>query len=79
MLLKLFSQEPLFCNTRHFVHSSVSLVKGDCSLHIVKHVCTLCNIFSAESVLEQGIKTVHVLIGETKCIQYMWQFLNFSK
>ena len=71
MLLKLFSQEPHFFNTLHFVHSSVSLVKGDCSLHIVKHISTLCNKFSAESVLEHGTKTVHVLIDEPKCIQFL--------
>ena len=71
MLFKLFSQEPLFCNTRDFVHSSVSLVKGDCSLHIAKQFSTLCINVSAESVLEQGIRTVHVLIGETECIQFM--------
>ena len=68
ILLKLFS---LFCNTRHFLHSSVSLVKRDCSLHIVKHISTFCHFFSIEAVLEQGIRTFHVLISETKCIQFM--------
>ena len=71
MLFKLLSQEPLFCNTRHFVHSSVPLVKGDYSLHIVKHKSNLCKNFDIEAVFEQGVKTVHVLIGETKCIQFM--------
>ena len=79
MLFKLFFQEPLFCNTRLFVQSSVSLVKEGCSLHIVKHISTLCKNFSTEAVLEQGIKRVHVLMGETKCIQFMKQFLNFSE
>ena len=66
MLFKLFSQESFSCNTGHFVHPSVSLAKGDCPLHIVKHIFTLCNNFSDESVLKQGIKTAHVLIGEKK-------------
>ena len=55
VLFKLFSQDPHFCNTRLFVHSSVSLVKSDCFLHIVKHISTLCNNFPAESILEQSI------------------------
>ena len=44
-----------FCNSGHFVHSSDFLVERDCSPHIVKHISTHCNNFSAESVLEQGI------------------------
>ena len=71
MLFKRFSQEPLLCITRHFVHPSVSLLKGECSLHIVRHISTLCNNFSIEAVLEQGIQTVDVLIGEAECIQFM--------
>ena len=71
MLFEPISQECLFCNIRQFVYSSVSLVKRDCSLHIVKHISTLGENFCVGAVLEQGIKTVHVLIGETKCIQFM--------
>ena len=71
LLFKLFSQERHFCKTRHFVQPSVSLVKRECSLHIFKHNFTLCKNFAIEAVLEQGIETVHMLIGETKSIQLM--------
>ena len=55
MLSKLFSQEPLFWNTRNFVHCSVYVVEGDCSMHIVKHISSLYNNFAAESLLERRI------------------------
>ena len=71
MFFVLFSQESLFCNARHSVNSLVSVIKVNRSLHVIKHSSTLWKIFYAQSVLEQGIQTVHVFIGETKCIQSM--------
>ena len=47
------------------------MVKEDCPVHIVKHISTLRIKFPIEAVLEHGIKTVHVLIGETKGNQFM--------
>ena len=71
MFFVLFPQESLFCNARRSVHFLVSVIKVNCSLHVIKHLSTLCNNFSTESVLEKCIQTVHVLIGETKCIQLL--------
>ena len=71
MLFELFSQQPLFSNTRHFVYSSVSLLKAECSLQFVKHISNIGKNFPFEAVLEQGIRTFHVLKVETKCIQFM--------
>ena len=65
----LFPQEPFFCNARHSVHSLISVIKVSCSLQVIKHLSTLCNIFSTESILEKCIQAVHVLIGEAKCVQ----------
>ena len=61
----------LFFAILGILSTPVSWVKGYCSLHIVKHISTLCNNFSIEAVLEQGIKAVEVLIGETNCIEFM--------
>ena len=48
------------------VYSLVSVIKVNCSLHVIKHLSTLCKNFSTESILEKCIQTVHVLIGEDK-------------
>ena len=71
MLFKLFAQGHHFLKYSAFGHSSTSLFKGNCSLLLARHISTLCKSFSAESALGQGIQTVHVLMGETKCIQFM--------
>ena len=71
MLSELFPQESLLCNARHFVHSLVSLNKVNCSLDVIKHVSILCNNFSTESIIEQCIQTIHVLIGEAKRIHLL--------
>ena len=70
MFFVLFPQESLFCNARLSVHSLVSVIKINCSLHGIKHLSTLCN-FSTEQILEKCIQAVHVLIGEAKCIQFL--------
>ena len=71
MFFVLFPQESLFCNARHSVHSLVSVIKVNCSLQVIKHLSTLCNNVSTESILEKCIQTVHVLIGEAKCVQFL--------
>ena len=71
MLFVLFPQESLFFNARHSVHSLVSVIKLNCSLHVIKHFSPLCNNFSTESIFEKCLQTVHVLIGEVKCIQLL--------
>ena len=50
--LVLFRRESLFCNARHSVHSLVSVIKGNYSLHDMKHLSFLCNNFPTESILE---------------------------
>ena len=65
MFFVLFPQESLFCNARHSVHSLVSVIKVNCSLHVIKHLSTLYINFFTESILEKCIQTVHVLMGET--------------
>ena len=71
MFFVIFPQESLFCNAQHSVHSLVSVIKVNCSLHVIKHLSTLCNNFSIESILEKCIQTVHMLMGEAKCIQLL--------
>ena len=66
-----FFFKSLFCNARHSVNSFVSLIKVNCSLHVIKHLSTLWNNFSTESILEKCIQTVHVLKGEAKRIQLL--------
>ena len=51
----LFFSKASFLQYSAFCPFFCFLVKKDCSLHFVKHVSTLCNLFPAESVLQQGI------------------------
>ena len=69
MLPVVFPQESLFRDAGQSVRSSVSLIKKDCSLQIIKHLTTFDNNISTESIIEQRIETVHVLISETQCVQ----------
>ena len=64
-------QEFLFRDAKHSVHSSVLVVEMNCSLHIIKELYTLDNNFATEAVLEKGVKTVHVLVVETECVQFL--------
>ena len=68
--LNFFLESLYFYNTRHLVHSCVAMMKRDCSLHVLEHISALWNTFSFERVFEQGIRTVHVLIVETKMYQF---------
>ena len=71
MFLVLFPREFLFCDAGHSVHPLVCLNKKDCSLHIMKHLTTLHNIFSIESIHEQCIETIHVLVVSTERILFL--------
>ena len=71
MFFVLFPQESLFRDAVHSVHSSVLLVEMNCSLQIIKDLSTLDNNFVTEAVLEKCIQTVHVLVVETECIQFL--------
>ena len=70
MFFDLLPQESLLCNARHSVYSLVSLIKVNCSLHVVKRLSTRCNNCCTESILEYCIQAIHVLIGEAKCIKF---------
>ena len=59
------------CNARHSLHSLVFVIRVNYSLLVIKHLSTLCNNLSTESILENCIQTVHVLIGEAKCDQFL--------
>ena len=47
-----FPQESPFRDAAHSVHSSVSLIKIDNSLHIIKHFTTCDNNISTETILD---------------------------
>ena len=66
MLPLFFPQEYLFCEAGRSVNSSVSLIKKDCSLQIIKLLTTLHKIIFTETINELCIETVHVVICETK-------------
>ena len=66
MLFILFPQEALFRNAGNFMHSFVSLIEINYSVHNIKQLTTLDNIFSTESILEQCVETVHVFLCEPK-------------
>ena len=71
MFSVLSPQESLFRDAGHSVHSSVLLVEMNCPLQIIKELSTLENNFATEAVLEKSIQTVHVLVVETECIQFL--------
>ena len=66
MLSVLFLQDCLFGNPGHYVHSFGCRIEIDNTLHIIKHLSTLDNTFVTESLLENCIKTIHVLVSETE-------------
>ena len=65
MLSLLLPQESLFLDAVHSVDLSVSLIKVECSLHTMKHITNLDKNVSTESILQQCIEAVNVLICET--------------
>ena len=71
MFFVLFPQESLFREAGHSVHSSVLLPEMNCSPPIVKELSTLDNIFATQTFIEKCIHTVHVLVVETDCIQFL--------
>ena len=71
MFLVLFPHESLFRDAGHSLHSSVLLVEMNCPLQIIKDLSTLENNFVTEAVLEKCIQTVHVLVVETECMQFL--------
>ena len=78
MFYVLFPQESLFRVAGQYVHCPVSLIKIDCSVHIVKHLTTLDNNISSEWTIEQCIETVHVLISETQWFQFLSYLFNVT-
>ena len=67
----LFSQASFFRDAENSVHSSVLVVEIVCPLQIIKDLSTLDKNFATETVLQKRIKTVHVLVFETECIQIL--------
>ena len=50
----------------------------NCPLQIIKKLSTLDNIFDTEAVFEKCIETVHVLVVETECNQFLQQVFNVA-
>ena len=71
MFFVLFHQESLFRDAGRFVHSSVLVVEMSCLMHIIEKLSTLDNKFATEAVLEKCLQTVHVLVVETECVQFL--------
>ena len=71
MFFVLFPQEPLFRDARHSLHSSVLLVEMNCPLQIIKELSFLDNNFAIEAIFAKRMQTVHVLVVETECIQFL--------
>ena len=71
MLSVRFPQSSLSHDAGHSVDSSVPLIKIDCSLQINKHLTYLDYKISTESILEQCIETVHLMICETQRVQFL--------
>ena len=71
MFFVLFPQLSLFRDAGHSVHSSVLVVENYCPLQFIKELSTLDSNFVTEAVLEKSIQTVHMLVVETECIQFL--------
>ena len=67
----IFCLESLLRNAGYSVHSPVWVVEMNCTLHIIEELSTLDSNVTPESVLEKCIQTVHMLIVETECIQFL--------
>ena len=65
-----FFLKSFFGDAGHSVHSSFLLVEINYPLQIIKELSTLDNNFATEAVLK-CIQTVHVLVVETECIQFL--------
>ena len=65
------AHECILCDAGQFVPSSKFPVKVDCSLHLIKHLSALDNNISPDSIPEQCIETVHVLICERQWVQFL--------
>ena len=73
-----FFLKSLFRGARHSANSSVLLTEINCPLQIIKEMSTFHINFATESVLENCLQTVHVLMKETKCIQFLKQVHNVA-
>ena len=71
MVFSLFPWESLLGDAGRSVHSSDFVVETNCPLQIIKELSTFENNFATEAVLEKCIQTVHVLVVETECIQFL--------
>ena len=71
MIFVLFPQESLFRDAGHSLHSSVLLFEMKFPLQNIKELSILDNNLAIEAVLENCIQTVHVLVVETECIQFL--------
>ena len=71
MFFVLFPQASFFRDAGYSVQSSVLLVEMKCPLQIIKELSNLDINFVTEAVLEKCIQTVHVLVVETECIQFL--------
>ena len=71
MFLVLFPQLSLFRDAKRSVHSSVLVVEMNCPLQSIKELSTLGNNFAIQEVLENFLRTVHVLVAETESIQFL--------
>ena len=71
MFLVLFPEEFLFHDAGHSAHSSVLAVQMKCPLHLIKELSTPDYNFATQSVLENCIQTVYVLVIETESIQFL--------
>ena len=59
-----FPQEAHFRHATGSFRSSVSSIKEDCFLYIIKHFPTLDNEIFTELIVEKYMETVHDLISE---------------
>ena len=71
MFFMVLSLEALFCDAGHSLHSSAVLVEMICPLQIIKELSILDNNFVIETVLEECMQTVQMLVVETDCIQFL--------
>ena len=71
MYFVVFPQESLFRNAGNSVPFSVLVVEINCPLHIMKELSTPGKKLATESVLEEFLQTVHMLVVEMECIQIL--------